>query len=157
MKIFIAQLVTETNTFCTFPTGRGGFEQYGVFHGDASTRDPARTGAILRMMRDMMEAEGHEVVEGLCAFAQPAGRTVGSLYASMRDEILADLRAAMPVDAVQLMLHGAMVAEGCDDCEGDLLARLREVVGPGVPIGVELDLHCHFTELMRTSADLIIC
>ncbi|MFL6697213.1 MAG: M81 family metallopeptidase [Vitreoscilla sp.] len=157
MKIFIAQLVTETNTFCTFPTGRGGFEQYGIYHGDASTRDPQQSGAILKMMRDMMEKDGHQVVESLCAFAQPAGRTVRAVHEALRDEIVADLRAALPVDAVQLMLHGAMVAEGCDDCEGDLLARLREVVGPGVPIGVELDLHCHFTELMRTSADLIIC
>ena len=157
MKIFIAQLATETNTFCTFPTGRGGFEQYGIFHGDASTREPARSGAFLRMMRDMMEKDGHTVVESLCAFAQPAGRSVRELHEALRDEIVADLRAALPVDAVQLMLHGAMVAEGCDDCEGDLLARLREVVGPDVPIGVELDLHCHFTEQMRTSADLIIC
>ncbi|MEP6502706.1 MAG: M81 family metallopeptidase, partial [Betaproteobacteria bacterium] len=46
MKIFIAQLVTETNTFCTFPTGRGGFEQYGIFHGDASARAPEDAGAI---------------------------------------------------------------------------------------------------------------
>ena len=157
MKIFIAQLVTETNTFCTFPTGQGGFEQYGIFHGDASTRDPEQSGAILKMMRDMMEKDGHQVVESLCAFAQPAGRTLRAVHEALRDEIVADLRAALPVDAVQLMLHGAMVAEGCDDCEGDLLARLREVVGPDVPIGVELDLHCHFTELMRTSADLIIC
>ena len=157
MKVFIAQLVTETNTFCTFPTGRGGYEQYGIFHGDASARDPAGAGALLRMMRDMMEKDGHEVVESLCAFAQPAGRTVREVYEQLRDEIVADLRAALPVDAIQLMLHGAMVAEDCDDCEGDLLARLREVVGPDVPIGVELDLHCHFTELMRTSADLIVC
>ena len=157
MKVFIAQLATETNTFCTFPTGRGGFEQYGIFHGDASARDPDGAGAFLRMMRDMMEDDGHEVVESLCAFAQPAGRTVRAVHEALRDEIVADLRAALPVDAVQLMLHGAMVAEGCDDCEGDLLARLREVVGPGVPIAVELDLHCHFTELMRRSADLIVC
>ena len=157
MKVFIAQLVTETNTFCTFPTGRGGYEQYGIFHGDASTREPAGAGAFLRMMRDMMERDGHQVVESLCAFAQPAGRTLREVHESLRDEIVDDLRAALPVDAVQLMLHGAMVAEGCDDCEGDLLARLRAVVGPDVPIGVELDLHCHFSELMRTSADLVIC
>lgn len=157
MKFFIAQLVTETNTFAAFPTGLGGYEQYGIFHGDASARDPRGTGAILRFMRDMMEGDGHEVVESLCAFAQPAGRTVRSVYESLRDEILADLRGALPVDAVQLMLHGAMAAESVDDCEGDLLARVRAVVGPGVPVGVELDLHCHFTERMRTSADVAIC
>ena len=157
MKFFIAQLVTETNTFCTFPTGRGAFEQYGIFHGDASVRQPDEAGAILRMMRDMMEEDGNEVVESLCAFAQPAGRTMDAVYEALREEIVADLRAALPVDAVQLMLHGAMVAQGYDDCEGDLIARLREVVGPAVPIGVELDLHCHFTDRMRTSADAIVC
>jgi len=157
MKFFIAQLVTETNTFAAFPTGLGGYAQYGIFHGDASRRDPRGTGAILRFMRETMEADGHEVVESLCAFAQPAGRTVRAVYESLRDEILADLRAALPVDAVQLMLHGAMAAEGVDDCEGDLLARVRGIVGPGVPVGVELDLHCHFTERMRASADVAIC
>jgi microcystin degradation protein MlrC len=49
-----------------------------------------------------------------------------------------------------------MVAEGYPDCEGDLVARIREIVGPGVPIGVELDLHCHFTETLRTQADVVV-
>ena len=65
---------------------------------------------------------------------------------SMRDEILDQLRAAMPVDGVLLGLHGAMIAHGYDDCEGDLIERVRAIVGPKVPIGVELDPHCHLTE-----------
>ncbi|WP_349741994.1 M81 family metallopeptidase [Roseateles cavernae] len=156
MKFFVAQLATETNTFAAAPTGRGGFEEYGIYRGDASTRVPEASGAFLRFMRDMLEGEGHQMVEGLCAFAQPAGRTVRSVYEDLRDQILADLRAALPVDAVQLALHGAMAADGYDDCEGDLMARVREIIGPDVPFGVELDLHCHFTELMRSSADVII-
>ena len=62
----------------------------------------------------------------------------------------------MPVDVVLLFMHGAMVAEGYDDCEGDTLARVREVAGPACKVGIELDLHCHLTELMRASADAII-
>ncbi len=62
----------------------------------------------------------------------------------------------MPVDVVLLFMHGAMVAHGYDDCEGDTLARVREVVGPTAKIGIELDLHCHLTELMRTSADAMV-
>jgi microcystin degradation protein MlrC len=96
------------------------------------------------------------VVESLCTLAQPGGRTVRAVYEMLRDEILADLRAVLPVDAVQLLLHGAMAADGYDDCEGDLAARIRAIVGPGVPIGMELDLHCHFTDLMRRSADVIV-
>ncbi len=86
----------------------------------------------------------------------PRGRTVRHVYEALRDEILADLRAAMPVDAVQLLLHGAMAAEGYDDCEGDLAAHIRAVVGSDVAIGLELDLHCHLPALMQRSADAIV-
>jgi microcystin degradation protein MlrC len=156
MKIFVTQLATETNTFASAPTGRGGFEEYGIYRGDASIKVPETTGAFMRFMRDMIEADGHQMVESICSFAQPLGRTVRAVYEELRDQILADLQAALPVDAVQLILHGAMVADGYDDCEGDLTARVRAIVGPKVPVGVELDLHCHFTELMRVSADVII-
>lgn len=156
MKFFIAQLATETNTFAPAPTGLGGFEEYGIHRGTASRIDPEGSGAFLLFLRQLLERDGHDVVESLCAFAQPLGRTVRAVYESVRDQILSDLRQAMPVDAVQLMLHGAMVAEGYDDCEGDLLARIREIVGPGVAVGAELDLHCHFTERMRSAADALI-
>lgn len=156
MKFFIAQLATETNTFSPTPTGYGAFEECGIYRGDGSTKAPDSTGAVLHAFRALMEADGHEVAEGLCALAEPSGRTVRAVYEDLRDQLLADLRAAMPVDAVQLMLHGAMVADGYDDCEGDVLARVRAIVGPDIPVGAELDLHCHFTELMRTSADVLV-
>ena len=53
-------------------------------------------------------------------------------YESMRDEILGQLRGACRVDAVLLGLHGALVADGYDDVEGDLLERVRGIVGPNV-------------------------
>ena len=74
----------------------------------------------------------------------------------MRDEILDQLSAAMPVDGVLLGLHGAMVAYGYDDCEGDLIARVREIVGPKAVIGVEHDPHCHLTEKRVRGADIVI-
>lgn len=156
MKFFVAQLATETNTFAAAPTGWGGFEEYGIYRGDASVKAPGGSGSFMRFMRDMLEGDGHEMVESLCAFAQPLGPTVRAVYEDLREQILADLRAAMPVDAVQLVLHGAMVAQGYDDCEGDLMARVRDIIGPDVAFGVELDLHCHFTALMQRSADVII-
>lgn len=156
MKFFIAHLATETNTFAAAPTGQGAFEEIGIFHGDASRRDPHGVGAFLHYLRGLIEADGHDVVESLCTLAQPGGRTVRHVYEALRDEILADLRRAMPVDAVQLLLHGAMAAEGYDDCEGDLADRIRAIVGPDVPVGLELDLHCHFTERMRRAADVVI-
>jgi microcystin degradation protein MlrC len=74
----------------------------------------------------------------------------------LRDEILVALRAAMPVDIVLLPLHGAMVAEGYDDCETDIIARVREIVGAAAKIGVVLDLHCNVTPEMIDYADAIV-
>ncbi len=159
MKIFSAFLATETNTYAAAPTGWGGFLEYGIFHGDASTRDPQGIGGSMVELRRLLAAGQHELVESVSAFAQPLGRTVRAVYERLRDDILGDLQAAIalgPVDGVVLLLHGAMVADGHDDCEGDLIARVRAVVGPDVPIGVELDLHCHCTALMQRSADAII-
>ncbi len=156
MKFFAALLATETNTFVSAPTGWGSFNEYGIFHGDASTRDANGYGMFAVEVRKQLAAEGHEMVESLLAFAQPLGRTVRTVYESLRDEILDDLRKAGPVDGVILVLHGAMVADGYDDCEGDLISRVRAIVGPKVTIGVELDLHCHFTRQMLTEADVIV-
>ncbi|HKX94454.1 MAG TPA: M81 family metallopeptidase [Methylibium sp.] len=158
-RIFAAFLATETNTYAAAPTGWGSFEEYGIFRGDASTRDPQGLGGSMVELRRLLAAEGHELVESLSAFAQPLGRTVRAVYERLRDDILGDLQAALaasPVDGVILILHGAMVADGYDDCEGDLIERVRALVGPAVPIGVELDLHCHYTALMQRSADAII-
>ncbi|VVE13954.1 microcystin LR degradation protein MlrC-like protein [Pandoraea horticolens] len=157
MKIFAATLITETNTFSPGPTGLGNYASYGIYHGDASQVAPnGMLGVGMVELRRLAEMGGHEVVESLSTMAQPAGRTVRHVYERFRDEILADLKRAVPVDAVVLLLHGAMVAEGYDDCEGDLIEAVREVVGTSVPIGVELDLHCHFTEKMRRNAEIII-
>jgi len=106
--------------------------------------------------RRLTEARGWEVVESLSAVADPAGRTVRSAYKAFRQEILDDLESALPVDMVFLDLHGAMVADGYDDCEGDLLAHIRRVVGPDVPIGAELDPHCHLTRAMVENASVLV-
>ena len=148
MKIFIAGIATETNTYSAFPTGLSAFEMN-------RGKDPVATAFRPHLERWAVD-EGHTLAFGLTIFAQPAGATVRSAWQALRDELLADLKAAMPVDAVVLPLHGAMVAEGCDDCEGELIERVRAIVGPRVPIGVELDLHCHFTERMRRGADILV-
>ena len=157
MKIFMATLATETNTFSPIPTGeaafRGGREW---FRHDASLAPPTTANIPLIAWRTLGEADGHTIVESLCTFAQPAGTTLRHVYESLRDTLLDDVRAAMPVDVVLLFMHGAMVAEGYDDCEGDTLARVRGVVGAEATVGIELDLHCHLTEQMRISADAIV-
>ena len=156
MKMFMACLGTETNTFSPMPTGHQTFAETMLYHGDATAHEPSLFSAPLHVWREAAEAEGYEVVESLAAFAQPAGRTTRPVYEALRDEILDDLRAAGPVALVLLNMHGAMVADGYDDCEGDLLGQVREIVGPDVIVGTELDLHCHITARMVESADAIV-
>ncbi|MGB6986462.1 MAG: M81 family metallopeptidase [Candidatus Aquilonibacter sp.] len=146
MRIFTATLVTETNTFSPIPTGWQGFN-----------RSRAQSDAAsMAQWRALAERDGHTVAESIIAIAQPAGPTVRSVYESLRGELLTDLQAAMPVDVVLLYLHGAMVAEGYDDCEADVLERCRALVGPKAVIGAELDLHAHLTQRMLAAANVII-
>src|SRR5690606_12137310 len=62
---------------------------------------------------------------------------------------------AQPLDLVLVMMHGSMMAEGCDDCEGDIMAAMRAIVGPDVAIGLLLDLHCNVTEAMLENATIV--
>lgn len=121
MRIFIAGLTTETNSFSPMPTGRASFEEGGIFHGDATKHKVEYWTAPLHIWREMAEAQGWEVVESLCAAAQPSGPTVKAVFEEFRDEISGDLGAAGPVDVVLFSLHGAMIADGYDDCEGELI------------------------------------
>ncbi len=156
MRLFTASLGTETNTFSPLPTGRALFEVTYLVRGGAHGDNPDLFALPLMVFRDRARALGWDVVESLCTFAAPAGPTVQSVYEAYRDEILDDLRRAQPVDAVLLSLHGAMVAERTESCETDLVVRIREIVGPAVPIGVELDLHCHLTSDLVAQADAIV-
>jgi microcystin degradation protein MlrC len=157
MKLFMAALATETNTFSPIPTGRAAFMSgRDWFRNDGSRHPPTMANIPLIQWRRLGQADGHEIAESIATFAQPAGTTLREVYEELRDMLLADLRLAMPVDVVLLFMHGAMVAHGYDDCEGDTLERVRAIVGPRATIGLELDLHCHLTERMRTQANAMI-
>ena len=155
MKLFIAGLATETNSFSPIPTGRLAFQESQVTR-QATSEPPNLFSAPMHEWRSMAEALGWDVIEGFCAFAQPAGPTIRATYEQYRDTILTDMAAAKP-DVVLLTMHGAMIADGYDDCEGDLLTRARAQLGPDVLIGLEIDPHSHLTEDMLAAADLIVC
>ena len=156
LKTFIACLGTETNTFSPMPTGWKTFEESMLFHGDATAHTPQLFSEPLHVWRQRTEELQGHVTESIAAFAQPSGTTVRPVYEGLRDELLTDLQAAGDIDIVLLSMHGAMVAEGYDDCEGDILRRVRAIVGPKAIIGVELDLHCSITSAMTEHADVIV-
>ena len=155
MKIFAAGLNTETNTFSPIPTGIDDF--------DVTRLDDLKDGT--RRLSDMIPFDQWQqkartrkdhFLFGLYAWAHPAGLTSTTSYENLRDELLASLQVSGPVNVVLLCLHGAMVAQGYDDCEGDLITRIRQQVGPEVIIAAELDLHCHLTQAMIENTNIII-
>ncbi|WP_296945000.1 M81 family metallopeptidase [uncultured Massilia sp.] len=158
MHIFLAALAHETNSFSPIPTTMRAFEE-GILYrpggGDgalAQARDFPGYGFLL----DVARAHGDDVTFGLCAWAQPGGPVARATWEALRDELLEQLRAAGPVDAVVLVLHGAMIAHGYPDCEGDLLNRVRALVGPAVPVGALLDLHGNLTPAMTASGAVLV-
>ena len=157
MRLFAASIATETNTFAPIPTALESFHESFYAAPGQHPDDAKLCTAPLWVARRRARAEGWTLVEGTCSFAEPAGLVSRSAYEELRDEVLGQLRAAMPLDGVVLGLHGAMVADGYEDCEGDLIQRVRQIVGPTVPIGVELDPHCHMTQKRVKNATLIIC
>ena len=155
MKIYAAGLVTETNTFSPLPTALEDFRvQRGSDARAGHTEHPSLD--LTRTWGAQAASLGAEFHFGLMAWAEPAGITVRHAYEALRDEILDELRASMPVDVLLLHLHGAMVADGYDDCEEDVIRRAREMVGPHAVIAVEFDLHCHLSETKISVADIVL-
>ena len=157
IKVFAGAISTETNVFSPVPTDMESFRSHlfeaaGAldFDGEAAWPLP------LEAFRQSCRRHGWRLAQGLCAGAAPGGVVPQAVYEALRDALLADLAKAMPVDMVALALHGAMIASGCDDCEGDILARVRALVGPDVPVGAVLDPHAHLTAAMTDNATILV-
>ncbi|MEN5396877.1 M81 family metallopeptidase [Achromobacter xylosoxidans] len=157
MKIFSGSLATETNTFSPIPTGLSAYRARGYYPAGQHPDRMQMFSGPLWAARQRAQGKDWMLIEGMTAGATPAGLTTRHAYETLRDELLDDLRRAGKVDIALFGLHGAMVADGYDDCEGDLLRRAREIVGPDTVIGAELDPHCHLTDTMVNSADFLVC
>ena len=157
MRVFVAGLSHETSAFSPIPTTRHSFESFDYYRptgGEADDRCRSLNGygSFVRKA----EAAGFEVYASTYAMAQPSARTKRADYESLRDEILDDLRNQSDVSMALFFLHGAQMAEGYDDCEGDLLSRARNIVGDECFVGALLDLHTNVSELMVSSATALV-
>ncbi|TIT97985.1 MAG: M81 family metallopeptidase, partial [Mesorhizobium sp.] len=155
MRIFTASLATETNTFSPVPTDRASFEMAFYAGPGKHPETPTLCSSPIVALRRRAAEEGLTVIEGTATWAEPGGLVQRQTYEALRDEILGQLKEALPVDAVILGLHGAMVAQGYDDCEGDLLERVRAIVGPKVVIASEFDPHSHLTPKRVAASDIM--
>jgi microcystin degradation protein MlrC len=155
MRFFLAMFSHETNTFSSLPTGRAEFQARDLRYGGEILEVYRSTGTCLGGMIQAAERHGVQLAPSVAAAASPAGRVTADIFRDVRGRLLADLEAAGPVDGVLLDLHGAMVPETSDDGEGDILAAVRQAVGPTVPIAVTLDFHSNLSPAMVEHADLL--
>ncbi len=152
MKVLIARLNHETNTFSPVPTPLSAFGAEGPAFGAQAYRENKGMRTAMAAFIDLAERAGAALVTPVSASANPSGPVDAQAYGTLCQCIV---DAAPGCDAILLDLHGAMVATNSADGEGDLLARLR-AAAPGVPIGVALDLHANVTQAMVDHADVIV-
>ena len=155
-KFVVACLRHETNTFSPIPTplesfGRGSGGT-GPAEGQQAIDSYRGTNTPIAAFFDLVEQAGDEMVVPLAANAHPSAPCSRESFDHMADRIVAAVKAGC--DAALLDLHGAMVAEGLSDGEGELLRRVREVA-PGLPIAVALDYHTNLSPAMVENADVI--
>jgi microcystin degradation protein MlrC len=150
----------ETNTFAPSKADYAAFEDGGgwpeLTFGEhiasrlAGANIPA-TGAL-----ESLHAGGHRTIGLVWGAASPSAHVTRDAFERIAGDLLARLADAGPVDGVYLDLHGAMVTEHLDDGEGELLARVRRIVGPRVAIVASLDLHANVTRAMFEQADGLV-
>jgi microcystin degradation protein MlrC len=157
MRIAVGQLWQETNTFNPLSTTRLDFEQFGVLRGAEVIDRMADTNELGGFIQELRCWPERPDICGLVRLpAWPGGVATEAAFDWLLRELLDALAAALPVDGVLLALHGAMVAEGAADVEGELLQAVRAMVGGQVPVVVTLDLHANITPRMVQSADALV-
>jgi microcystin degradation protein MlrC len=158
VRFFVAMFSHETNTFSSIPTDRRLFEAHAFRYGGEILEAYRGTGTCVGGMIDTADARGVALLPSIAASASPAGRVTKDVFTEVKDRIVADVTAAARagrLDGVLLDLHGAMVPEGLDDGEGEVLAAVRAAVGPRVPIAVTLDFHANVSDAMVRDATLL--
>lgn len=157
LRVFLGMIAHETNSFSPLPTSLRAFRADVLYRGEgAAERAKALAFPGYGDLAAVAAQRGDELIEGLAAWTQPSGPATPATYQALRDGLLADLQAAGAVDMVLLNLHGAMLAEGCDDCESDIVQRARALVGLATPIGVLLDLHGNVGPAMLAAGAIVV-
>ncbi len=161
MRIAIGGFLHETSTCVQTSTTLKDFEfDRGIIRGDDVLQRFEGTNVCTGGFIEGAKRYGFEPVPLLRTAAFPGGLIVRDDYEALKQELLDRLSAAErdggPVDGVLLDLHGAMVVEGIDDGDGDVIAAVRTAIGPDRPIVVTQDLHGNHTQQRVEQADALV-
>ncbi len=157
-QVLTAEFAHETNTFSRLPTDYGKFMARSFcLVGDEAIAARGQANTELAGFLDAAGAHDWRVIHVLSASANPGGPVTRDAFERLAGPIVDAAREHRgELSGILLGLHGAMVTEFCEDGEGELLARLRAVVGSEMPIAITLDLHANVTRAMCALADIIV-
>ena len=154
-RVFLGSIATETNTFSPLRTDILDFQESFYAPPGQHPKTPTLCSAIYPAARARATELNWQIVEGTASWAEPGGIVNQQTWEFLRDQLLDELKAAMPVDIVLLGLHGAMVSQDCLDCEGELVAAVREIVGGSTIVGATFDPHSHLSQLRTHNLNLM--
>lgn len=154
MRLLLAMMKHETNTFSPVPTGLERFRDWALVEGAAVSEAFAGTNTPLAAYLDLAREAGAEIVTPIAAEAMPSRRVAAEAYNEITAAIL-EAASSGRFDGCLLDLHGAMVAEQEPDGEGGLLEALR-LIDPDLPIAVTCDLHANLTRRMVENCTALI-
>src|SRR5256886_3016707 len=159
MRLLIAMMKHETNTFSPVPTPLARFgpsysdRRPGPLYGEAAIQAYRGTGSGLGAYLDLAEREKADIVLPIAASAPPSRPVEDAAYEHIAD-IICDAVAKGGYDGMFLDSHGAMVTESFEDGEGELLRRIR-AIDPKTPIAVSLDMHANLYDAMIENATVV--
>ena len=155
-RVLTGQFKHETNTFSILPTTLESYRARVLYEGEEVQARLKGTNNEIAGVMEVAEAQGWELVSPVAGDATPSGKVARDAWDHISGLLLDAIAQQGPFDAVLLSLHGAMVAEDHDDAEGELLSRIRNAVGPDVPVMATLDLHANVTLAMAENANALV-
>lgn len=153
-KILSAEIAHETNTFNIVPTTLQSFRDRYLLNGDQAIAARGDKNTELAGLLDTGRDYGWDVTHVISAAAGPGGVVTRNAFEALTAPLIA--ASDRDWDGIFLMLHGAMVTDFCDDGEGEILRRLRAVIGPDLPIAITLDPHANVTTTMCDLAQILV-
>ena len=155
-RVLAARFMHETNTFSRVKTDLAAFRRRDHHLGNEIPDALRGTRSAFGATFEAAETFGWTLAHPISTAANPSGLVTADAFDRVSELILQAAAEQGPFDGVLLHLHGAMVTEAHEDGEGELLARLRQVIGPAVPVVVTLDLHANVTQAMVDHASALI-
>ena len=155
-RVLTGQISHETNTFSKLPTDTEAYRTRALYTRDEVPERMRGTNSEVGAVLDVAEKYGWDLLHPVVGNATPSGKVTKDAWEMLCHFIIDACGFDGPFDGVVLALHGAMVTETTDDGEGELLQRIRDRIGPDVPMVATLDLHANVTERMAANANVLV-